>query len=179
MAPTESMTTITTGTGVEESNTDALAPQPVATQEDSLHGPRAGERGEARAGEGGQGRGEGLQAAGAGYLAGDRGRENARYSAGTERRYRRKKKKPKTKHDKDEPKERLQEKPKPVETTPPPPAPTVNPALGSYARACRHQTPPPSSDGANRHLEPTVAAALPSNPRAPVNRGSRRMLRHR
>ncbi len=141
MAPTESTTSVTTGTGVEESSTDPLAPQQVATRK-TRYTAREQETEEKRAQE---------KVAKAEVKASKRptpatseesADEKARSTPlGLNGDTNSKKKKPKTKRDKNEPKERLQEKPKPVETTPPPPAPTVNPALGTAPAA---QTPPPA-----------------------------------
>ncbi|HTV07450.1 MAG TPA: peptidylprolyl isomerase [Candidatus Aquilonibacter sp.] len=138
----ESVTTITTGTGVEESNVDTLAPKPVldhktrfTDREKESQEKRAQEklaRAEVKASKKpiaatpGESADEKTQAAPLG-LNGNTGP---------------KKKKHKTKHVKGEPKERLQDKPKPEETTPAPPAPTVNPALGTTPTA---QTTPPAS----------------------------------
>jgi peptidyl-prolyl cis-trans isomerase SurA len=143
MAPTDSTTTITTGTGVEEAGTDALAPQAAATRKTRFSG-REQDTEEKHAQE---------KVAKAEVKATKRpapatsqetADEKARSTPlGLNGDTNSKKKKPKVKRDKNEPKERLQEKPKPVETTPPPPAPTVNPALGT-APAPAAQTPPPT-----------------------------------
>ena len=143
MAPTESTTTMTTGTGVEESNTDALAPQQVETKK-TRYAAREQESEEKHAQE---------KVAKAEVKASKRPAPATSQETADEKTRATplglngdtgsKKKKPKAKHDKNEPKERLQEKPKPVETTPPPPAPTVNPALGT-SPAPAAQTPPPT-----------------------------------
>jgi peptidyl-prolyl cis-trans isomerase SurA len=143
MAPTESTTTITTGTGVEESSTDPLAPQQAAAHKtrytareqetEEKHAQEKVAKAEVKATKrpapatAQQTADEKTRATPLG-LNGDTGS---------------KKKKPKTTHDKNQPKERLQEKPKPVETPPPPIAPTANPALGT-APAPAAQTPPPA-----------------------------------
>jgi peptidyl-prolyl cis-trans isomerase SurA len=142
MAPTDSMTTITTGTGVEEGNVDPLAPKQVADRKTRFTD-REKETEERRAQE---------------KLARAEVKATKRPVAATseesaDEKVRAaplglneqpgKKKKHRTKRAKDEPKERLQDKPKPVENTPPPPAPTVNPALGGTAPA--GQTPPPAT----------------------------------
>jgi peptidyl-prolyl cis-trans isomerase SurA len=148
MAPTESTTTITTGTGVEEARTDALAPRAVADHKTRLtdrekesEAKRAEEKlakAEVKASKrptpatNQETADEKVRATPLG-LNGDTG----------------KKKKTKPKHVKGEPKERLQEKPKPEETPQPAPAPTVNPALGTTPTAAT-QTPanqPPAAGG--------------------------------
>ena len=147
MAPTESSTTVTTGTGVEEANTDALAPQPAATHK-TRYTAREQESEEKHAQE---------KVAKAEVKATKRPAPSTSQETADEKARATplglngdtaaKKKKPKVKHDKNEPKERLQDKPKPVETTPPPPAPTVNPALGATPTAQTppaNQTPPPA-----------------------------------
>src|SRR5215472_15471555 len=143
MAPSESVTTVTTGTGVEESSTDALAPQAepahktrFSAREQQTEEKRAEEKvtkAETKATKRpavatSQETADEKERAQPLGLNGDTGS---------------KKKKPKVKHDKNEPKERLQDKPKPVETTPPPPAPTANPALGT-APAPAAQSPAPA-----------------------------------
>jgi peptidyl-prolyl cis-trans isomerase SurA len=130
MAPrSESVTTMTTGTGVEESSIDGLAPRPVVDHKTRFTD-REKESEEKRAQDKvakaevkatkvpvaatrEESADEKTRAAPLG-LNGNTGP-----------------KKHKVKRAKDQPKERLQDKPKPVETTPPPPAPTVNPALGT------------------------------------------------
>jgi len=143
MAPSESTTSITTGTGVEESNVDPLAPQQVEThktrfsaREQETEAKRA-EQKVAKAEVKAEKR---PTPATAEQTADEKQRAQPlglNGNTGT------KKKKPKEKHDKNQPKERLQEKPKPVDTTPPPPAPTANPALGGTP-APAAQTPPPA-----------------------------------
>lgn len=142
MAPSESTTTMTTGTGVEEASTDALAPQAAATRktrftarEQETEAKRAQDKvakAEVKASK-----------RPTPATAQETSDEKARAQplglngdTGT------KKKKTKTKHVKGEPKERMQDKPKPVETAPPPPAPTANPALGGTAPTA--QTAPPA-----------------------------------
>jgi peptidyl-prolyl cis-trans isomerase SurA len=154
MAPTESTTTITTGTGVEEASTDPLAPQQAAAHKTRFTA-REQETEEKRAQD---------KVAKAEVKASKRPAQATSQETADEKARatplglngdtNSKKKKPKTKRDKNEPKERLQEKPKPVETTPPPPAPTVNPALGT-APAAASQTPPADQN-------PAPAAQAPS-----------------
>ena len=144
MAPSESTTSITTGTGVEEASTDPLAPQQEAThktrftaREKETEEKRAQDKvvkAEAKASKR-------PAAATAQQTADEKARAQPLGLSGDTSA---KKKKPKTKHDKNEPKERLQDKPKPVETPPPPIAPTANPALGS-APAPAAQTPAPTT----------------------------------
>jgi len=144
MAPAESTTSITTGTGVEEASTDPLAPQQEAThktrftaREKETEEKRAQDKvvkAEAKASKR-------PAAATAQQTADEKARAQPLGLSGDTSA---KKKKPKTKHDKNEPKERLQDKPKPVETPPPPIAPTANPALGS-APAPAAQTPAPTT----------------------------------
>jgi peptidyl-prolyl cis-trans isomerase SurA len=142
MAPNNSVTTITTGTGVEEANVDTLAPKPVADHKTRFTD-REKESEEKRAQDKvakaeikaskkpvaatSEETADEKERAGPLGLNGNTGP----------------KKKHKTKRAKDEPKERLQDKPKPVETAPAPPAPTVNPALGGTAPAA--QTPAPAT----------------------------------
>jgi peptidyl-prolyl cis-trans isomerase SurA len=139
--PSESVTTITTGTGVEESSVDGLAPKPVVDhktrftdREKESEEKRAQEKlakAEVKASKqpvaatSEETADEKTRAAPRG-LNGDTGP----------------KKKHRVKRSKDEPKERLQDKPKPAETAPPPPAPTVNPALGGTAPAAQTSAPP-------------------------------------
>ena len=141
MAPSESTTTITTGTGVEEASTDVLAPQPVSThktrftaRETETEAKRASDKvtkAEEKASK--------RPIAATNEATAD---EKARAQPlGLNGNTDSKKKKPKVKRDKDQPKERLQDKPKPVETAPPPPAPTTNPALGGTPTPAA-QTPP-------------------------------------
>ncbi len=150
MAPTESTTTVTTGTGVDESSTDPLAPQQAAAHK-TRYTAREQETEEKRAQE---------KVAKAEVKATKRpapatpqqsADEKARATPlGLNGDTNSKKKKPKVKHDKNEPKERMQVKPKPVETTPAPPAPTVNPALGTApapAAQTSPATPPPAPTG--------------------------------
>jgi peptidyl-prolyl cis-trans isomerase SurA len=142
MAPNESTTTITTGTGVEEASTDTLAPAPAAVKKTRFT---------AREQETEQKRAEDKVAKAEVKASKRPTAATAEQTADEKERAQplglngdtsgKKKKQPKTKHDKNEPKERLQEKPKPVETAPPPPAPTVNPALGT-SPAPAAQTPP-------------------------------------
>ncbi|HEV2577500.1 MAG TPA: peptidylprolyl isomerase [Acidobacteriaceae bacterium] len=135
MAPSESVTTLTTGTGADENSTDALAPKPVAERktrftdrEKETEAARAEQKvskAEVKASKrpvaatSQQTADEKTRAAPLG-LNGNTG----------------KKKKAKVKRVKGEPKERMQEKPKPVDTTPTV-APTVNPALGGTAPAAQ------------------------------------------
>jgi peptidyl-prolyl cis-trans isomerase SurA len=137
--PTESVTTITTGTGVEESSIDGLAPKPVADHKTRFTD-REKESEVKRAQD---------------KLAKAEVKATKRPVAPTVEETADEKtraaplglngntapKKHKVKRAKDQPKERLQDKPKPVETTPAPPAPTVNPALGTTPAP---QTPAPS-----------------------------------
>jgi len=129
MAPTESITSISTGTGVETADVDPLAPKP---------GPEHKARFAARQTE------QEAQAAQA-KLAKAEVKATARPVAATTQETAAEKtqaaplglngdtvKKVKPKKDKNAPKERMQEKPKPEETTTPV-APTVNPALGTGA----------------------------------------------
>jgi peptidyl-prolyl cis-trans isomerase SurA len=133
MAPTDTVTSITTGTGVEESSTDALAPRRVEDHKTRFTD-REKESEEKRAQEKlakaevkstkkplvatAQENADESERASPLGLNGNTG-----------------KKKKKVKRAKDQPKERLQDnKPKPVETTQPI-APTVNPALGTTPSA--------------------------------------------
>src|ERR1700761_1916451 len=143
MAPAESTTTLTAGTGADDSNADALAPQQGPARKTRFSA-REVETEEKHAQE---------KVAKAEVKASKRptvatseetADEKARATPlGLNGNTDSKKKKPKVKRDKDDPKERLQEKPKPVDTAPPPPAPTVNPALGT-SPAPAAQTPPPT-----------------------------------
>jgi peptidyl-prolyl cis-trans isomerase SurA len=144
MAPTESTTIVTAGTGVDEANNDVLAPQPEAThktrftaREQETEAKRAEEKlakAEVKATK------RPAQAT-AQQTADEKARaQPLGLNGNTDS----KKKKPKTKHDKNEPKERLQDKPKPVEAPPAPIAPTANPALGGTP-APAAQTPPPAT----------------------------------
>ena len=158
MAPTESTTTITTGTGVEENSTDPLAPQSVVARKtrfsareqesEEKHAQEKVAKAEVKASKrpapatAQQTADEKVRSTPLG-LNGDTGS---------------KKKKPKVKRDKNEPKERLQDKPKPVETPPPPVAPTVNPALGTAPTA---QTPPPTQTPQGQSASPTGASTQP------------------
>ncbi len=158
MAPTEGTTTVTTGTGVEEASTDALAPQPVATKKTRFTA-REQESEEKHAQE---------KVAKAEVKASKRPAPSTSQETADEKERATplglngdtdaKKKKPKAKHDKNEPKERLQEKPKPVETTPPPPAPTVNPALGTTPTA---QTPPANQTPPSAGQTPPTGTSNP------------------
>jgi peptidyl-prolyl cis-trans isomerase SurA len=148
---TDTVTTITTGTGVEESNVDGMAPKPVVDHKTRFTD-REKESEEKRAQDklakaevkatmkpvaatSEESADEKTQANPLG-LNGNTGPK--------------KKKHQKSKRDKDQPKERLQDKPKPAETAPPPPAPTVNPALGTTPAppppAPSSQPAPPSSN---------------------------------
>jgi peptidyl-prolyl cis-trans isomerase SurA len=145
----DSVTTITTGTGVEESNVDGLAPKPVVDHKTRFTD-REKESEEKRAQE---------------KLAKAEVKATMKpVAATTEESADEKtraaplglngntgpKKKHKVKRAKDQPKERLQDKPKPVETAPPPPAPTVNPALGTTPAS----PPAPSSQPAPASSNP-------------------------
>jgi peptidyl-prolyl cis-trans isomerase SurA len=149
MAPTDSVTTITTGTGVEESNADAFAPKAVLDHKTRFTD-REKETEEKRAQD---------------KLARAEVKATKKPVAATAQETQDEKeratplglngntgpkKKHKVKRSKNEPKERLQDKPKPVETTPAPPAPTVNPALGTtpvaQAPAASGQSSPASSN---------------------------------
>lgn len=153
LAPTESVTTITTGTGVDENSTDPLAPRQVADHKSRFtdrEKESEAKRAETKVAKAEvkvskkptpatptETADEKTRATPLG-LNGDTGSK--------------KKKQPKPKHVKGEPtapKERIQEKPKPTETAPAPPAPTANPALGSGAPAASANqppaTPPPAS----------------------------------
>jgi peptidyl-prolyl cis-trans isomerase SurA len=143
MAPSESTTTLTPGTGADDSNTDALAPpQPAARK--TRYSAREVETEEKHAQEKVAKAEVKATKRPAPATAQQTADEKARATPlGLNGDTDSKKKKPKVKRDKDAPKERLQEKPKPVDTTPPPPAPTVNPALGT-APAPAAQTPPPT-----------------------------------
>jgi len=141
MAPAESTTTITTGTGVDEANTDALAPLPVATHKTRFTARE--QETEAKRAEDKVNKAEVKAskrpiAATAQQSADEKARAQPLGLNGNTDST---KKKPKTKRDKNEPKERLQDKPKPVEAPPAPIAPTANPALGGTP-APAAQTPP-------------------------------------
>jgi peptidyl-prolyl cis-trans isomerase SurA len=152
MAPTEATTTITTGTGVDESSTDPLAPQ-QGTAKKTRYTAREQETEEKRAQE---------KVAKAEVKATKRPTPSTPQETADEKTRatplglngdtNSKKKKPKVKRDKNEPKERLQEKPKPVETPAPTIAPTVNPALGTSpapaAQAPPAETPAPAGQPA-------------------------------
>ena len=135
---TDSVTTMTTGTGVEEANVDTLAPKPVldhktrfTDREKESQEKRAQDKlakAEVKASKK-------PVAATAEETADEKARATPLGLNGNTA-----PKKHKVKRAKDQPKERLQDKPKPVETTPAPPAPTVNPALGTTPTA---QTPAP------------------------------------
>ena len=174
-SPTQSITTISTGTGTE--NEDALAPQPAAEkktrfaarepQSNEKHAEvklasaeiKASKRPTAATAE--ESADEKVQAAplGLGNVA--------------------TKKTKKQKHSKDQPKERLQEKVKPVET-PNTVAPTVNPALGTTATGdgsaatsgartsdrttLPPATPTPANSAAPGLPIPSVTSASPNAP---------------
>jgi peptidyl-prolyl cis-trans isomerase SurA len=161
MAPSESVTTITTGTGVDENNADAMAPKPVSERktrftdrEKETEANRAEQKvskAEVKVSKrptpatSTETADEKVRAAPLG-LNGNTGPAK-------------KKKQPKTKHVKGEQKERLQEKPKPVDTTPPI-APTANPALGGTP-APASQTAPASQAPAAGTQSPTSGASTP------------------
>jgi peptidyl-prolyl cis-trans isomerase SurA len=154
MAPTESTTTVTTGTGVDESSTDALGPQQAAVKKTRFTA-REQETEEKRAQD---------KVAKAEVKASKRPTPPTSEETADEKTRatplglngdtNSKKKKPKVKRDKNEPKERLQEKPKPVETTPPPPAPTVNPALGTSPAPAAQTAPPAQAPAPAAQPEP-------------------------
>lgn len=134
MSPSESVTTMTTGTGVEESSVDELAPKPVLDHK-TRFSDREKETEEKRAQE----KVEKAElkatkkpiAATQEETADEKERAAPLGLNGSTA----PKKKKHVKRAKDQPKERLQDKPKPADTPPPPPAPTVNPALGGTAPA--------------------------------------------
>ncbi|HEX5282631.1 MAG TPA: peptidylprolyl isomerase [Bryocella sp.] len=152
MAPTDTVTTMTTGTGVDENGTDALAPKPVAEhktrftdREKETEAARAQQKvakAEVKASKrpvaatSQQTADEKARAAPLG-LNGNTG----------------KKKKTKVKRAKDQPKERMQEKPKPAETAPAV-APTVNPALSG--------TPAPATQTAPANQPPATGTQAPA-----------------
>ena len=154
MAPSESTTTITTGTGVEEASTDPLAPQAPAahkTRFTAREQETEEKRAEQKVSKAEVKASKRPTAATAEETADEKTRAQPlglNGDTGTN------KKKPKQKHDKNEPKERLQEKPKPVETPAPAIAPTANPALGGTP-APAAQTPPPAQPPAPPAQSPT------------------------
>jgi peptidyl-prolyl cis-trans isomerase SurA len=150
MAPTESVTSITTGTGVDADTTDdALAPRTGPVRKTRISS-RESDAEEARAK---------TKLAKAEVKATDRPVAPTRTETATEKEQdaplglngdtAKKSKKPK--HHKGEAKERLQEKPKPT-TTEAPVAPTVNPALGEQPIATPSTSP---------------ATSTPPNPQTP------------
>jgi peptidyl-prolyl cis-trans isomerase SurA len=141
MAPTESVTTISTGTGFEESSTNPLTPK-VGPTHKTRFASRESESEEKQAQE---------KVTRAEVKASAKPLPTTPEQSATEKEQSAplglngntgKKKKVKQKHVKGEPKERMQEKPK--ETTPATPAvaPTVNPALGGGAPAPAPANPP-------------------------------------
>jgi peptidyl-prolyl cis-trans isomerase SurA len=142
MAPTESVTTISTGTGFDENSTDPLAPK-AATEHKVRFSDREKDSEQKRAQE---------------KLTKAEAKATARPAVATQDETATEKtqaaplglngntgkhKKVKQKHVKDEPKERLQEKATPVDTTQPA-APTVNPALGGGTPSAQ---PPANTTG--------------------------------
>ncbi|HVG26361.1 MAG TPA: peptidylprolyl isomerase [Acidobacteriaceae bacterium] len=168
LSPTESTTTITTGTGFQEAGRDPLAPTAVAERKTRFTD-REKETEEKRAQD---------------KLTQAEAKASARPVAATpEDNVTEKhqaaplglngntaKKKEKVKRAKDEPKERLQDKPKPVDT-PTPIAPTVNPALGGApAASSDRSTLPPATTpapGAPPQGQP-IPAATSADPNAPA-----------
>ncbi len=160
MAPVESTTTITTGTGVEESNADSLAPLAVATRKTRFTARE--QETEAKRAEDKLAKAE-VKAtkrpapATAQQTADEKTRaQPLGLNGNTDS----KKKKPKTTHDKNEPKERLQDKPKPVEAPPAPIAPTANPALGGTPLPAA-QTPPATQTPAPATQPPAATQKQP------------------
>lgn len=139
MAPSESVTTMTTGTGVDENNGDPLAPRQVAehkTRFTDREKETEAKRAEDKVAKAEVKASKRPVAATSEETADEKMRAQPLGLNGNTG----KKKKTKVKRAKGEPKERLQEKPKPVDTTQPI-APTANPALGG-APAPVAQTPP-------------------------------------
>ncbi len=161
MAPTESTTTITTGTGVEESSTDPLAPQQAAAHK-TRYTAREQETEEKRAQEKVAKAEVKASKRPAPATAQETADEKTRATplglngdTGT------KKKKPKAKHDKNEPKERLQEKPKPVETHAASARSDGESCAGHCARACRSDSSASPDARACRSDAPTGTSNQP------------------
>ncbi|HEY4009038.1 MAG TPA: peptidylprolyl isomerase, partial [Acidobacteriaceae bacterium] len=144
MAPTDSMTTITTGTGVDESSADPLAPRQGADRKTRFTD-REKESEQKRA-QDKVAKAE-VKATKKPVAATQEETADEKERAaplGLNGNTGKKHKKAKVKRAKDQPKERLQEKTKPVDTTQPV-APTVNPALGTTPvaqNAPANQAPP-------------------------------------
>lgn len=153
MAPSESVTTISTGTGFDENNSDPLAPK-AGPQRKGRFSDREKETQEKRAQE---------------KLAKAEVKASQRPVAATpqedvkekeedaplglngdtaKHKHKKVKKTKKAKHVKGEEKERLQDKPKPTAPPETPVAPTVNPALGGAAPVPAGQTKTPPTEGA-------------------------------
>jgi peptidyl-prolyl cis-trans isomerase SurA len=166
MAPTDSVTSISTGTGFDENSTDPLAPKEVAThktrftarendsqekraQEKLAHAEvKASARPVAPTVE--ESADEKVQAAPLG-LNGDTGKHK-KVKHPHEKKH---------KHVKDQPKERLQEKPKPTEAAPQV-APTVNPALGNTPnRAPANQAPANQAPAKSSDQTPPAGTSSP------------------
>jgi peptidyl-prolyl cis-trans isomerase SurA len=166
MAPTESVTSISTGTGFDENSTDPLAPKEVSTHK-TRFAARENENVEKRAQEKlaraevkasarpvvatqQESADEKMQAAPLG-LNGDTGKHK-KVKHPHEKKH---------KHAKDQPKERLQEKPKPTETGPQI-APTVNPALGGTPKqAPATQAPATQAPAKSNDQTPPAGTSSP------------------
>ena len=160
MAPTDTVTTITTGTGVEENNTDALAPQPVAERKTRFTDRE--KESEAKRAQDKVAKAEVKVSkrptpATTQETADEKLRETPLGLNGDTG----PKKKKRVKRAKDQPKERLQEKPKPVDTTQPI-APTANPALGGTAPSA--QNAPASQPSGTQTPAPAPAPGTSTQP---------------
>jgi peptidyl-prolyl cis-trans isomerase SurA len=168
MAPSESVTTLTTGTGVDENNTDALAAKPVADHK-SRFTDREKETEAKRASDKVAKAEVKVSKRPTPATSEETADEKVRatplgLNGDTAAKKKKPKPQPKAKHVKGEPKapkqpkERLQEKPKPVDTTQPI-APTANPALGGTAPTA--QSAPPSQAPAPGAQTPSPGTSTP------------------
>jgi peptidyl-prolyl cis-trans isomerase SurA len=161
MSPTQSVTTISTGTGIETSNgndEDALAQADDAPKKKSRFTARETEAEEKKA-EKNLGRAE-QKATTRPVTATQQETDTEKVQAKPLGLNGDTVAKKKVKRKKGDPKARLQEKPK--EAEPAPPEPTVNPSLAKTPVAGGTTTTPPSSD--NTTVPPTTTGAPGSNP---------------
>jgi peptidyl-prolyl cis-trans isomerase SurA len=145
ISPSETVTTMTTGTGADENNTDALVPKPVADHKSRFtdrEKDSEAKRAEQKVSKAEVKVSKRPTPATSTETADEKVRSQPLGLNGNTGA----KKKQKAKRDKNQPKERLQEKPKPVDTTQPV-APTANPALGGTAPTAQNapaNQPPPA-----------------------------------
>ncbi|HSU18282.1 MAG TPA: peptidylprolyl isomerase [Acidobacteriaceae bacterium] len=158
VAPADSVTTMTAGTGFDENSADPLAPK-AGPERKTRFSDREKETEEKRAAD---------KLAHAEVKASARPIKATPEESATEKHQAAplglngntgKKKKEKVKRQKGEPKERLQEKPKPVDNTQPP-APTVNPVLGTTPAV--PTTNPPATQSAPQPAQDNAPATTPN-----------------